>query len=687
MPRDIPVGNGNLLLTFDHLYRVRDLYFPYVGRYNHTGGHVQRFGVWADGQFAWVEEGGESGEGGAPGSGWKRELKYKPDTLVTDVRLTNERLGLELRCHDAVDFHEPVYFRKIHVRDLRGASGAGGGAVRDVRLFFHIDLSIKESPLGDTADYDPETAGVVLYKDDFYFLMNGCDQFKCGIDHWAIGAKRIGSAEGTWRDAEDGVLGRNAISQGSVDATVGFNLRVPSGGTAYVTSWLACADSYEHARALNRTILTKGPDRMLHRTEAYWRLWARKEKLDLSPLSEPVRRLFMTSQLIMRTQVDNRGAIIAANDSDVTHFAGDHYSYCWPRDGALVAQALVLTGQSELSRAFFEYCARVVHRNGYFLHKYTPMGQLASSWHPWMIDGKPVLPVQQDETALVLWALREHFEAFKDVEFIKPLYTPLVAQPANWMLEYRDHNGLPKPSWDLWEERRGVHTFTVAATIGALQAAARFADDFGENDRGAAYREAAQKMTLALKAHVWNPERRQFARMVTPLEDGTYRLDMTRDAANYALFAFGALAADDPMVIEEMAGLRDRLWVKTPVGGCARYERDYYHMVERDNIEQVPGNPWVICTLWQAQHAIAMAKTPEDLKPAAAMLDWAAERARPSGALAEQFHPYSGAPISVSPLTWSHATVLATVVQYLRKREQLLAEANSPGVFSGVGAA
>ena len=78
MPRDIPVGNGDLLITFDDRYRVRDLYYPKVGRHNHTDGHVQRFGVWADGRFAWVED-----------HSWKRELRYKPDTLTTEVRLLN----------------------------------------------------------------------------------------------------------------------------------------------------------------------------------------------------------------------------------------------------------------------------------------------------------------------------------------------------------------------------------------------------------------------------------------------------------------------------------------------------------------------------------------------------------------------------------------------------------------------
>src|SRR5205085_2267912 len=132
----------------------------------------------------------------------------------------------------AVDASDPVYFRRTTVRDLSG--NAGG---RDVRLFFHYDPSIGGSPVGDTANYDPATSSVVLYKDDIYFLITAADENKYGIDHWAIGTKRLGGAEGTWRDAEDGVLGRNAISQGSVDATVGFNLALEPGGERSVTSW------------------------------------------------------------------------------------------------------------------------------------------------------------------------------------------------------------------------------------------------------------------------------------------------------------------------------------------------------------------------------------------------------------------------------------------------------------------
>ena len=56
MPRDIPIANGNLLITFDSRYTLRDVYFPYVGLENHTRGQACRFGVWVDGQMSWIHE-------------------------------------------------------------------------------------------------------------------------------------------------------------------------------------------------------------------------------------------------------------------------------------------------------------------------------------------------------------------------------------------------------------------------------------------------------------------------------------------------------------------------------------------------------------------------------------------------------------------------------------------------------
>lgn len=51
MPRDIPIGNGRLLVSFDLDYRIRDFYYPRVGKENHALGFPWRLGLWVSGRF------------------------------------------------------------------------------------------------------------------------------------------------------------------------------------------------------------------------------------------------------------------------------------------------------------------------------------------------------------------------------------------------------------------------------------------------------------------------------------------------------------------------------------------------------------------------------------------------------------------------------------------------------------
>ena len=85
----------------------------------------------------------------------------------------------------------------------------------------------------------------------------------------------------------------------------------------------------------------------------------------------------------------------------------------------------------------------------------------------------------------------------------------------------------------------------------------------------------------------------------------------------------------------------------------------------------MPGNPWFICTLWMAQWYIATAKTTHDLKPARDIINWVVAHQLPGGLLSEQLDPNSGAPLSVSPLTWSHAELIATVDDFCHRAERL----------------
>jgi glucoamylase len=648
MARDIPVGNGKLLVNFDRQYHIRDIYFPHVGKENHTDGHRFGLGVWVDGQFSWVHD------------SWQITQEYEEETLVSHVVLENQQLGLSILCRDTVDFHENVLVRQFVIRNALSGE-------RRVRLFFHNDFHISETEVGDTAYYDPATKAIIHYKGPRWFLVNACREGEpAGLDQYAVGKKETAGAEGTWRDAEDGVLSGNAAVQGAVDSVGAVHCSIPSKGERVVYAWIAAGTDYDQVRLLDKLTREKGPQTLLHRTERYWRLWANVEPNDLGELPPEIRDAFKHSLLILRTQIDGNGGIMAGTDYDITSFARDTYAYVWTRDGSLVAYALDLAGYEGSTRPFFEFCSRVMDPGGYFLHKYTPQGNLASSWHPWIRDGERQLPVQEDETGLVLWALWHHFDKFHDLDFVKPFYRPIVIHAAEWMSSFRDANGLPQESYDLWEERIGVHAWTVAATWAGLKAASRFAAIFGETDLARKYASVADEMKQAADSHLWSEELGRFARSVTPVNDG-YRVDAVVDASLCGLFLFGMYEVGDPRIVRTMEAIGEKLSVRTGVGGLARYEGDMYQRSVPAEDANVPGNPWFLSTLWLAQWHIARAQTPEELQPALEAITWVVKRALASGVLAEQVHPYTGEPLSVSPLTWSHSTFVQTVLEYVEK--------------------
>lgn len=669
MPRDLPLGNGSLLVNFDSLYRVRDIYFPHVGMENHAQGHVFRFGVWVDGLFRWIED-----------PGWTRDLRYRTDTLVTAVRLRHPELELEIECADAVDMAVNLFLRRFDIHDLSGRP-------REVRLFFHHDFHILENPVGDTAYYEPQRRCVLHYKGNRWFLINGAKRtgeppgaagndeadgaappgMEVGIDQWATGVKEFRGKEGTWKDAEDGRLEGNPIAQGSVDSTVALHARTSPGSPAVVHYWMAVGRSFAEVAEINRNVRRRGPDDFIGRTRGYWDLWVDKTGDGFGQIPEDLVGCFRRSLLILRTQIDNGGAITAANDHDIVRFARDTYSYVWPRDGALAAHALDLSGHFQVTQAFFDFCHRVIAREGYFLHKYNPDGSLASSWHPWLGREGKQLPIQEDETGLVVWALWRHVDRFRDIEWMKDKYRGLVARAADWMASYRDAaTGLPLPSYDPWEERYGVHAFTVAATWAGLIAASRFAYRFNEGHLAQKWKSAADGIRAAADRFLFRSDLGRFARSLVPGGEGGPEADPVLDSSLHGLWLFGMYAPDDPRIVRTIEAARERLWVRAGAGGMARYENDIYQQVSRD-VERIPGNPWLVCTLWLAQWRIALAKRREDLEPALDILRWAASRALRSGVFAEQFDPLTGEPISVSPLTWSHAAFVTTFLEYANR--------------------
>lgn len=653
MARHLVIGNGKMLVNLDSNCYIRDIYYPYVGQLNHVGGQYCRVGLWAGGAFSWLDD-----------PAWDFNLDYVEDSLVTNVTARHEGLGVELQMNDGIHQRECIYIKRVVIRNASPVE-------KEYRLFFNQDLMIDGTEVGDTAAYYPDNHTLFHYKRSSYFMFNGFSD-EGGMMQYSTGIKRFHSAEGTWRDAEDGVLMGNSIAQGSVDSTMSFRTVIPAGGQKTIYYWMSLGKSLEEVKELNQYVQDNHPEKLLSRIVIYWNHWLGRAETKLGNLPESVARMFKISLLIVRTQIDERGAIIAANDTDILQYNRDHYSYMWPRDGALVADAMSLAGYQSVIAPFFTFCSKALTPDGYLNHKFNPDGTVGSSWHPYIVQGSRRLPIQEDETALVLFALWRDYTRHQVIELPQSLYSNLIRKAASFLSQYMEHSlKLPKPSYDLWEERYGIWTYTAASVYGGMMAAAFFTELFGDYERSDHYRNTADAIKEGILTHLWSEEDGRFARGLIQ-KDGRWVKDMTLESSLFAVVEFGLLPADDDRVIRTMKAIKDGLTVRTGIGGIARYTNDYYFQ-QSGEIDKVPGNPWIICTLWMANFEIDCAQKLADLEGARRTLEWVVAHALPSGVLPEQLNPYDGSPLSVAPLTWSHATFVQTVCKYARKYAELTA--------------
>ncbi len=652
MPRSIVLGNGDLLVCLDAHGFVRDFFYDRVGQENQTGGHRHHVGIWVDGSFSWLDD-----------PAWKKTIRYQGTSMVSLMTAEHAGLGIILEFHDFVYNEKTIFVRRVVIRNQRDAA-------RETRLFFGQEFQIAEDRTGISAFYDPTENVVIHYKGRRVFVVGGqVGRSHHGLNDFAIGTAHHRGLEGTWRDAEDGALSKNPVDHGSVDSTIGFTVKLSAKGHESLFYWVAAGHTLVEARSLHHYLLEHRPQHLLETTKDFWRAWVNMYKFDFLDLPDHVVDLFKLSLLIIRTHVDNRGAIIASADSDFLQGGMDTYAYMWPRDGAFVAKALDSAGYFENTQEFFKFCNKVIMPDGYLMHKYMPDRSLGSSWHPWGTAADPHLPIQEDETALPLHALLNHFRHKHDLEFIESIYNSFIRRAANFLGQYRDERTkLPRPSYDLWEENRAVSTFTAASVYGGLMAAAEFSRLLGKTRRTQRYLKEAAEVKAAILKYMFDEKTGAFIKSIRWSEDGREFRDATMDASSaFGILEFGVLEPNDPRLASAMEATRRALWVPGPVGGMSRYVGDRYFRAEG----QKTGNPWFICTLWYAQYVIKKARTDKDLQPAREILAWTCKYAQRCGVLSEQIGPADGRQLSAAPLTWSHAAFVTTMIDYLAKLKEL----------------
>lgn len=642
MGRPVMLGNGSLTVGLNEQGLVHDFYYPYVGLDNLTTARSvhHKIGVWVDGTFSWVDDGS-----------WNISVNFESDALVSAIRMQSEEHRIELLCNDFVDSTSNVFCRQITVTNQADDQ-------REIRLFMHQVFQISRGGRADTAIFEPDEHYILDYKGRCSLLIYGEKSDGTTYDQFAIGNYGIEGKEGTFKDAEDGELSGSPVEHGGVDSVIRFSLNPAGQQSETINYWIVAADSQFTAEKIHQEIRKEGLTNRLTAARQYWHEWLSTGANVLHSVDNQYLEPLKKSLMVIKVHTDRRGGIIASADSSIYNYGRDYYSYVWPRDGAFAIWPLIRLGYTEEPKKFFEFCRDILTPDGYLMHKYQPDRAIGSTWHPWLHGKHKELPIQEDETASVLYMLGEYYGYSKDEDFVQSLYATFIQPAADFMSRFIDEQtGLPHASYDLWEEKFLTNTYTVAITYQSLLVAADFAQQFEFPDDAARWNVAAEKM-LANSGVFFDVDRGLHRKGFLLQEDGSLQFDNTLDVSSmYGVMTFGLHDSTDHLK-QTAAKLEEILLDKTPSGGLPRYENDRYFASDPAFL----GNPWFVTTLWLAQF---YART-GDVAKARHYIEWTLDHKTESGLLSEQINPTNGSSVSVSPLVWSHAELANTILDVMK---------------------
>jgi oligosaccharide amylase len=603
-------GNGRVLLTVNEHGDWNELFYPFPGQFQQL--REARLGLFdvSASKFAWLR----GGDGYAV-----RHEPFGPGHLPETIWSNG---GIQMSARDHVHPNHDLVARVIRIR---------ANPARSIRLFAYHAFQIAESMYQDTAYFDVANTSLVHYKRGFFFEFFSDPPFNRAV----CGEHTLRGLRGTYVDAEDGRLEGRSVAHGAADSVMEWDLETVPDRDVVIKLFLAAARSHSGVHEIREYVRAGGSERFIRESEAFWETWTQR-RLPTPPggLSGLASAVYRSSVLQLRHCTGANGAIIASPDTRSLVAAGDTYNYCWWRDGGYIAKAMDEVGLYENAGRFLEFARQCQGPDGSYFHRHFPDGAIGSTWHP-----PPFLQI--DQTATVVAAVWHHFKRGADPDVLLDLW-PVVKSAANFLVHFRDaETRLPAPSFDLWEERMGIHAYSTAAVAHALERAARIAGEIGKDSSD--WRAASREITEHAVGQFWDEAHGKFVRSIAPRDEKI-------DASILLALKLGLLPWDDPRTRRAVDTIEQRLWCSTQ-GGLARYEGDQYYGKE---------NPWIMCTLWLAEARLRLG----DRARCQELIEWTATHATPTRLLSEQIDSATGEPKSATPLTWSHSTFVDVVHKY-----------------------
>ena len=384
-------------------------------------------------------------------------------------------------------------------------------------------------------------------------------------------------------------------------------------------------------------------------TKKYWRKYLKDHSSIELKTEGTLKKIYDRTILLFPLLINEKtGGISAGVESDEYKTKCGRYSYCWPRDGVFITEALDEIGMTKEAEKFYKvFCKMTQSRNGGWEQRFYTDGRLAPCWG-----------YQIDETASVVFGVYRHYEKVKNTKFLKD--TLKMCENAIDFLDKYVTDTLEekfefKKSYDLWEEYEGVTLYSMSAIFGAYNAMlkiykevkAEYANNRLRIEAMEKRKKILEKREREIKEYVlktfYDENKKCFVRN---LDDR--RLDISILGAVTPFNMFSPKEKRFLTTIERM-----NMTLRTYTGGYIRYEDDRYNGGY---------NPWVIANLWMANYYLDAG----DKKKAKECFEFVVKSASSYGFLGEQVNNETMQPSWIIGLTWSHA-MYAIVINKLSK--------------------
>ena len=390
----------------------------------------------------------------------------------------------------------------------------------------------------------------------------------------------------------------------------------------------------------------------LDKTKRYWEKYVKDHDTIKLPNSntkymEKIEKIYKRTILLYPLLTNHlTGGISAAIEIDEERTKCGRYSYCWPRDGIFITNALDILGMEKETEKFYKtFCKMTQSKNGMWEQRFYTDGTLAPCWG-----------YQIDETASVVYGVYNHYEHTNNLKFLKDTLkmcenaTKYLKKYTQDLLEGKEEE---YKSYDLWEENEGIHTYSLAAIFSSFEVMIKIYEkvkpEFKENRLKI---EKIEKELIILKEYLvkikdyilknlYDNNKKSFIRN----KDGKIDISLLGLVTPFKVFA-----PKEKKILNTIEKMD--LSIRTYTGGYLRYEGDNY----------VGGNPWIISSLWMANYYIEAGYK----KKARECFEFVVKTATEHGFLAEQIDNSTMQAKWVIGLGWSHAMFIDVLQKLYR---------------------